>query len=353
MFLSTLMKNNCRKILLISETDINTKKLYLDPVPKLMKGFIRLGHEARHLSYTGIMAQLSPFKGRSLKKRFHKVKTDEVLCEYSKHFMPDIVYFGFARGLDKKTVQRLRDVAPNAVFVGWDQDPWPENKVGRLELGCEMDVLLGTNNGSFLEEYRSRGARKCIYMPNLVDPDTDRRHHIDDKWKGDVLWTGKIQHQPGIDAGETVRQDAVRLLADRPGAKIYGCLGRPQIGGVDYLHAIIGARIGISINAINSIPLYHSDRFTQYSACGTLVLAKRVPDTESLMRDNEHVRYFDSAEECVDLVDWYLVHDRERKKIADAGMEYCHSTYNSSRIAGYILDVIDNGSYEAPWGSFS
>jgi len=187
----------------------------------------------------------------------------------------------------------------------------------------------------------------------MCDPDIDHRYDVDEKWHCDILWTGVVQHTVGLDSGDTMREDVLGLFANRPGTKIYGCLGQPQIAGIDYLYAISGARIGISINAINSIHLYHSDRFTHYSACGTMVLAKRVPDTELLFEDKKHLRYFDEPQECMELADWYLAHENERKNIADSGMNYCHACFNSVKIAQYMLDLIDTGQYRAAWGIFS
>ena len=346
------MTKRSRRILLISHQTNLKPKLQADPVPKLAKGFIRLGHDARQISYSSVMAQLSPFKNRALSHRFYKNKTDQALCKYAKVYKPDLVFVGFAKGIDQDTVRALRAVAPGAVFFGWDGDPWPSNIPGRIDAGCELDMLFATNNGSFLDEYRRRGAKKCLFMPNLIDPDIDRRYEVDKQWHSDILWTGKAQHQPGLDAGEVSRQIVLDKIVKRSDAKIYGCHGYPKIDGLDYFYAISGARIGISINAINSIPLYHSDRFTHYSAAGTFVLAKRVPDTERLMQDKKHLCYFDSVDECMELADWYLAHESERKKIAEAGMDYCRANYNVEKIAGYILEAIETGQYEAPWGRF-
>lgn len=341
-----------RKILMISEIDIDPKKLYVDQTPKLAKGFVRLGHDVRQLSYTGIMAQLSPFKSRKINKRFFKNKTEDALCKYAKEYQPDHVYIGFSRGLDVETVHKLRVILPSALFFGWDGDPWPKSNLGRVELGCELDVLLATNNGEFLEEYKRAGAKKAIFMPNLIDPDNDRRYLVKDRWKSNVLWTGKIQHGLGIKAGENIRQNLLNTLSEQAGVSIYGCLGKPKIGGLNYLYAISGSKIGVSINAINTVPYYHSDRFTHYSACGTMVLAKRVPGTEHLMEDRKHVVYFETEEEGADLMNWYLKNNNERQQIAETGMNFCHETYNSTKVASHILQVLERGEYSAPWGSF-
>jgi spore maturation protein CgeB len=85
-------------------------------------------------------------------------------------------------------------------------------------------------------------------------------------------------------------------------------------------------------------------------ACGVFVLAKRVPDTDLLFRDGIHLRYFDTVEEFFDLANWYLAHEEERIRIANAGMEHVHAQFNCVRIAKYMLDLIETGTYDAPWG---
>lgn len=342
-----------RKILFISDVNFKAQQIYMDQAVKLERALIRMGHDTRHLSFPGLMAQFSRFKSRSLNHFLYKDKVDSAIAEYARVYQPDLVFVGFSQGLTIETLQALRAVVPSATFFGWDGDPWPEDNPGRVALGAALDILFATNDGKFLDAYRSAGARKCLFMPNLVAPDIDHRYEVSPAWQSDVLWTGKVQHGAGLDAGELLRQSILDAVEKYPGAKIYGCMDYPKIRGMDYFYAISGARIGISINATNTVSKYHSDRFTHYSACGAMVLAKRVPDTDWLMQDKRHVVYFDTVEECTELAQWYLAHEDERRRIANSGMAYCHATYNSGEIAKRMLSAIDNGEYEAPWGVYS
>jgi spore maturation protein CgeB len=65
--------------------------------------------------------------------------------------------------------------------------------------------------------------------------------------------------------------------------------------------------------------------------------------------DGLHLKYFDTAEEFFELADWYLKHEDERIKIANSGMERAHAEFSGGKIAKYTLDVIESGSYDAPW----
>jgi spore maturation protein CgeB len=68
-----------------------------------------------------------------------------------------------------------------------------------------------------------------------------------------------------------------------------------------------------------------------------------------LYKDGQHVRYFDTVEEFFELADWHLAHQEERRRIADAGMEWVHEQFNSVTIAQYLLDLAAHGRYTAPW----
>jgi len=338
--------SRAKRILIISDAGGRPEKMFLDQGWKLAKGFIRLGHDARVFSYRNALLVQSPVKSKRFSLRFFKNRADESLAACLRVHGPEIVIVGFDRGIDERTIQRCREAAPGAVFLGCDGDPWPD-RWDRTRVGAALDIVTATNDGEFLDAYRRSGTPLCAFLPNVCDPDIDRRYEVDDRWRSDFLWTGKTRH--GVEESDAMRQQIVPWLAARPHAGVYGCLGRSAISGTDYLHAISGARIGVSINAINSIRLYHSDRLTHYTAGGAFVLAKRVPDTDLLFQDGVHLKYFDSAEEFFNLAEWFLAHEEERARIADAGMEHAHRCYNATVIAGYILDLVEKGKYSAPW----
>ncbi len=337
-----------KKIMIISETSYKSVKMFLDQVPKLAKGFIRLGNDVRCFSHNNIIRQLSPLKSRKFSSFFYKKKADNILSNFAKNYEPDIVIIGgFPRYFDRISVNRLREVIPKAVLVGGDGDPWPKLNPGRIETAKHFDILTATNDGQWLQDYRDAGVPYCIFMPNYCDPDIDYRYQVSEEWKTDILWTGTAKHH--ADTSEDFRERFVTELSKRSNCGLYGCFGRPQIGGIDYLYAISGARIGVNVNAYGSVKFCHSDRLIQYLACGTFVMAKRFEGCNQLYKDKLHLRYFDTIEEFFELADWYLNHDEERKKIADAGMHYVHSEFNSVKIARYILELIEKGSYSAPW----
>ena len=336
-----------KKTLIITDASYKPVKIFLDQTSKLAKGFIRLGNDVRCLSYNDLLRQLSLIKSKTFSGFFYKKKADDILSNFVENYKPDIILVGFSKYLDEITIKRFREAAPQTVIIGYDGDPWPKLNPGRIEMAISFDILMATNDGQWLQDYRDAGVPLCSFMPNCCDPDIDHRYDVDDKWKGDFLWIGALQHR--INAGSTFRQELIPKLAKRKNCKIYACMGQPKIGGMDVLYAMSGVRIGLSASASEPVRLYDSDRLIRLLSCGTFVLARRFPDSDLLFKDGIHIKYFDSVEEFFDLADWYLSHETERKKIADAGMKRAHEQFNSTKIAGYFLELIEKGSYSAPW----
>lgn len=334
-----------KRIFFITDTKDLTDKLLLDCWRKYVKGFNRLGCDCQVFSYNHAFSQVSPFKRKEI-IRFYKGRVDELLVRQIKNYRPDVVIVSFAKYLDAAMVNRVREAAGDVPFIGVDVDLWPELHKGRVETAAKLDLVLTTYGEDGQRALKNTGL-KCVFMPNVCDPDVEYRYSVTDNWRSDIIFTGKDQHRHY--PTEEVRRQIIDRLAGMERCAIYGCLGRPSIGGMDYYYAISGAKIGLSINAVNDIRLYHSDRLTQYLACGTFVLAKSVPDSELLFKDRVHLRYFGGAEEFFELAGWYLKHEEERSKIANAGMEYVHREFNCVKIAGYMLDVVNKGFYKAPW----
>lgn len=314
---------------------------------RIVKGLIRLGHDVLRFSYRDMLMQCSPFPGKRMARRLGKKKTNAVLLKIVKYYYPDAVFALNMKDLDAETAMAMRDIAPKAVFLGKDGDPFPENFPERIETGKQMDIMTMTNGGRFLKTYKDAGAKCCAFVPNSCDPDTQYKYATDKKWQTDIVFTGKAEHKR-LDR-EEMRYSIVSRLSEMPNARLYGCFGRPPTQGIDCFRSLSNAKLGLSINTANDVYLYHSDRYTNIPACGTFTLAKRVPGSELLFEDGIQMKYFDTTEEFFDLADWYLSHEREREKIAAAGMKRAHDEFNCQRIAKLMMDLTETGTYDAPW----
>jgi glycosyltransferase involved in cell wall biosynthesis len=319
-----------------------------------VKGLIRLGHDVQRFAYRNILTQFNPFSGKRFRRFFPdfvRKRADNMLTGQIEVYKPHIVLLLGMKYLTDRTVRAIRDAAPGAKIVGRDEDPFPERNAARLAIAKETDIVIMTGADKFLQTYKDLGVPCCAFVPNACDPDIQHRFDVEEKWKTDIIFTGKAEHRRlGPEDGRNIdRYALLHRLSQMPNTKMYGCFGSPTVEGIEAFYAISGAKIGLSINIDNNERLYHSDRLTNYVSCGTFVLAKRVPDTDLLFEDGKHLKYFDTVDEFFDLADWYLKNDRERETIATAGMQKAHNDFNCQKIAQYMLDILEKGNIDAAW----
>jgi len=344
--------HKAKRIFVIADfKDESPRSIFLEE-RRLVKGFLRLGHDVQRFSYRNILTQFNPLSGKHFRRfmpRFVRRYADQILARQIKYYYPDVIIFLTMKYMTERTVSAARDAAPNAVFMGRDGDPYPDTKLERLAIGKEMDIVIMPSAGDFLHTYKNAGTPRCAFVPFTSDPDVHYKYPFDTRWKTDLIFLGAAKHSKI--KHDLDRYEIVKRLSKMPNAKVYACFGQPETQGLDCFIAICGAKIGLSINIANDVYLYHSDRFINIPACGTFELAKKVPGYELMFTDGEHLRYFNTVDEFFELADWYLKHEQEREKTAQAGMKKAHTDFNCQKIAKYMIDLAETGTYDAPWAT--
>ncbi len=342
--------NRTKRIFMIADFKDESERSIRLQSRMWLKGFLRSGHDVQRFAYRNILTQFNPFSGRHFRRfmpKFVKRYTDELLLNQIKAYRPDIIFVFGMKYLEPVTIQVIRQALPDVLIVGRDEDPFPEKNIERLAIAKECDMVITTSGGRFLQAYKNAGVPKCAFFPNICDPDIQFRYDVDEKWEANVIFTGKATHQRLGETGD--RYDLIERISKMPKGRVYGSFGVPRVEGMDYFHALSGAKIALSINICNDVPLYHSDRQINSLSCGAFVLSKRVPDTELLFEDKKHLCYFDTEEEFFERADWHLNHEDERQKIANAGMDHAHRQYNCTTMAQYFIELIEKGYCSTPW----
>ena len=335
-------------ILMIADFRNDHPRLLSNNSRKFAKGFLRNGHDVLSFSYREVMEQQSPLKGKSLSRLLAKDKTDRLLATLARHHQSDLVFITTYKLFDAHSLQLLKQTLPRARFVFWYGDMRPGLDPRVVEIGRACELFLATSSGHVLRAYRAAGIPRAGFLPNTCDPDLEHPYvDIPASFRVPIAFIGKLLH--GHDGQDPDRERIIQRLVAEKGMKTYGCQGGPRVDGLDFLHAAAGADLALSINAYNDVRLYHSDRLVIMLACGPMVLAKRVPDSDLLFQDGEHLRYFDTAEECLELADFYLRHPADRLRIAQAGCAYAHAHYHPQRLAKCLLDLLETGATPEPW----
>ena len=80
-------------------------------------------------------------------------------------------------------------------------------------------------------------------------------------------------------------------------------------------------------------------RVLDIMACGGFLLSNYQEDMAEMFVPNEEVVLFESEEDMLDKIAYYLEHDKERKEIARAGRERIKRDYNFVETFRKILEI--------------
>jgi len=335
------------KILLIADFRRDSPHFLLNNPRMFSKGFVRNGHDVLEFSYRDILLGLSPVRSKKWAARLAKDKTDRLLRELASHHQPDLIFIAAFKLLNAETIRQLKELLPRAVVMCWYSDMYDGINPMVAPIARECDWFLSTGGGAFLQGYKALGIPHCAFLPNPCDPDVQYPREVAAEWRSKIIFTGKLKH--GQSGQDPLRRELLEFLVKHRGLTVWGGSGAKGVTGLDYIRAICGAEIALSINAFNNVRFYHSDRLIHYLSCGAFVLAKNVPDGEMLFADGRHLCYFDSLEECVELIDRFGADADGRRRIAAEGVARAHDAFNCRKLAGHVIDLLTRGAYDEPF----
>ncbi len=113
-----------------------------------------------------------------------------------------------------------------------------------------------------------------------------------------------------------------------------------KITGDDYRKALCGAKIAACF-----FSRWNRDQYTRRSfeipACGVFLLSERTPVMQEMYQEGKEAEFFDSPEEFLDKVKFYLKNDKVRQRIAEAGFRRVTSSGHDiySRLRQWLADV--------------
>lgn len=312
-------------------------------IRKLTNGFVRNGHTVMPFSDRDAARESTHWRiGRK-----GVAEANRRLIEVCQQFRPDLLLLLHADKIANATLAEIKSLkpAPCIAYVNLDslQLPHTPDRIRRFaEVG---DATFTTTAGERLAEFASP-THRIAFIPNPVDRSIE------------TLECFARTDQPfdlfcaiGGEKGTPWRAETMRAIGARvPEARcaFLGLAGTPALFGSEYLDAIAGARMGLNLNRRDGDYLYSSDRIAQYVGSGLLLFIGRATGYGDLFSDDEFV-FYDGLDELADKLRYFLAHDAERRKVAEAGHAKYHALFNERAVARYIEDVTFGRAADCAW----
>lgn len=308
---------------------------------KLTNGLIRAGHNVVTFSDRDIARAATPLLSRKAGRR----GANRRLLALAEALRPDIVLFGHADTIRPLTLEAMRARIPGVRLMQWNVDPlFDADNVDRLRGKLALvDCTFVTTAGPLLAEL-GRGGARVAFMPNPADISIERGRAFDGAnlpW--DVFYAVGSGDLPRSHCGADIspRDLMARLKRRLPACRfLTPGIDQPHLEGEACNVAMRGARIGLNISRRNDVRWYASDRMAHTAGNGLLVATERASGFAELFADDE-LAFYSSEDELAALLERYLADDQAWRAVARRGWHAYHRMFDSTRVAAYMLAVLD------------
>lgn len=267
----------------------------------------------------------------------------------------DIVWIDKGITINPETLAYIKRKSPDTVIASYSPDNMAlRHNQSRQYLQCVplYDYII-TNKSYIIDDMWKLGAKNVIFVNNSY---SERFHRP-------MVLSADDKKEFGCDVGfvgvwEKERCESVLYLAKHgikvkvfgnykwdkyadysPNLQIAGHL----LYGEDYCKSLCAARISLGFLRKMNFDR-QTTRSVEIPACGGFMLAERTDEHLAMFAEGKEAAYFSSDEELLEKCLYYLNHEEERKKIAQAGRERClKSGYGNRNMVKYVLKNVLSG----------
>lgn len=277
------------------------------------------------------ISTLEPFDYRKLANLYRPKLMNKMLVQTAYWFKPDLVHLGKSETVSGNAIKEIKERTAACVihFYGdfnIEPQPWV------VDIGQWADyTLLYHKDTALIEWHRSLGVSPIGFWWVGTDPEVFYPRPMPKIY--DVVFmannTGDFQERTGqgyagrLDLINAIVAQGINLhlfgkgwddLSNKPGVYLH-----PFVNDVEFSKACAAAKITLGYNT-NQAYMYTSWRRPLNSmASGAFHLTRYFPGLETVFENGKHLVWFNSIPKAVELIEYYLVHDEEREKIAEAG----------------------------------
>lgn len=272
------------------------------------------------------------------------------------HFKPEMLFVYRGTHVTDDTLRTIKALLPDCVLVGYNNDdpfsPAYPRYLWRhfLRAVPSYDLTLAYRHAN-LAEYRNAGARRVELLRSWFVP--ERNHPVKlseadkSKFEADVVFVGHYEDDQRLEYLEEIARQGIRLRLFGPGYDwdpvirkspvLNGLMPVQLVWGEDYNRALCGAKIALCFFSKLNRDTY-TRRCFEIPATGTLMLSEYSDDLSTLYKEGVEADFFQSRDEMLEKIRYYLTHEDERIRVARSGqLRVMHDQHDvASRMAQVI-----------------
>jgi len=263
--------------------------------------------------------------------------TYDILAAQIKHHRPDVL---LNQAMDGISNRFLKEIKPDAgLLVGQHAAPLPENE----DYSCHDLVISSLPN--FVDHFRQLGIKselhRLAFEPQVLEGLDDAERDISVSFVGSLsehhaeriqlleylgthldiaIWGPGVESLPETSAIRRHHQ------GNAWGREMYRILRRSKIA--------LNHHIGVAASYANNCRLYEA------TGAGAMLITDWKENLHEIFEPGKEVAAYHNAEECVELIKYYLKHDNEREAIARAGQQRTLQEHTYQRQMKKLIGLI-------------
>jgi len=283
-----------------------------------------------------------------LKLPYDKYKINKRLLNYDLSKI-DAIFFIKGNEIYPSTLKYIKKKYPYIKLISWSLDDmyaW-HNRSIYYTFGLRFYDLVVTTKSYNVKELKKLGAKKILFQYQAYSRDLHKPCNDCDKvkYQHDVIFIGDFEND---------RFEKMLFLANN-GIKIYiygpnwhrkirdsheNLIINPPLIGENYSKALSCSKISLCFLKKSNRDL-HTSRSIEIPACKGFMIAERTNEHKKIFEEDKEAVFFETKEELLEKVRFYLLNNEKRIAIAHAGYnKVINSEFSYDDRAKEILKMI-------------
>jgi Glycosyl transferases group 1 len=251
-------------------------------------------------------------------------------------FNPDLVLI-YSKDIPDEVLQKISHAYKIAIFYPDFASPLDDRLVSKAQLA---DFLFITNKRQ-IPELHSLGVN-AIFCMQGCDRDEHRVVKTNNrKWASEVAFIGRPSTDYRIELLKSIQQRFYLKAWGARWQKFGISCPKVRIYPEEYARICYATPIMIGCDYNHETDSYFSNRTWITLGCGGFLLTSYQIGLENIFTKGHHLEWYHGREECLDLIDYYLKHEDQRRRIARNGYEFAHAHRTYDVVMDEVLSHIE------------
>ena len=335
-----------KKLKILHITNFNERhngRLFYNTGRRLNNGLVRLNHSVLTISDRDIVSY-----HRSLKDFDGSKKLNSKIIETISNYLPDLIILGHADLVNLSTLRFVKKNYPSIKITQWFLDKmnesWKKNKKRFLDKIEVMDCSFCTTSPDVLSIPKKY---KIFYIPNPADISFETLKCYENKYPIYDLFFAMSHgvHRGILKKGKFDKRSIFlsKLLDKNPNIKFnfHGVEDKQPLWSDDFKLSLEKTKMALNLSQGKPTDYYSSDRIAQLIGNGILTFVD-VKTKLNKFFSNDEVVFYKSIDDLSKKINFYKKNHNIRNKIAKRGQLKYLKHFNSTKIAGFIIDKVMN-----------